>query len=60
MKKYRIVQNNVILHECLDKEEAIETLNILSNIEPDLVIEEYDLLEELVLVVIQTYINPYK
>jgi len=43
MKKYRIVQNNVILHECLDKEEAIETLNILSNIEPDLVIEEYDL-----------------
>jgi len=43
MLKYRIVQDNVILHDGLNKDEAIETLNILSNIEPNLVIEEYDL-----------------
>ena len=43
MLKYRIVQDNVILHDGLNKDEAIETLNILSTVEPDLVIEEYDL-----------------
>ena len=43
MLKYRIVQNNVILHDGLNKDEAIETLNILSTVEPELVIEEYDL-----------------
>ena len=43
MLKYRIVQNNVILHDGLNKDEAIETLNILSTVEPDSVIEEYDL-----------------
>ena len=29
MKKYRIVQNSVILHDGLTQEEAQETLNIL-------------------------------
>ena len=29
IKKYRIVQNNVILHDGLDEDAAHETLNIL-------------------------------
>ena len=29
IKKYRIVQDNVILHDGLDKDEAQKTLNIL-------------------------------
>jgi hypothetical protein len=51
MTKYRIVQNNVlqgkiiktILHESLTKEQAEETLNILSQTQTGLKIEEYNL-----------------
>jgi len=51
MTKYRIIQNNVlqgkilkiILHESLNKDEAQETLNILSQTQTGLEIEEYNL-----------------
>jgi hypothetical protein len=51
MTKYRIFQNNVlqgkilktILHESLTKEQAEETLNILSQTQTGLEIEEYNL-----------------
>jgi hypothetical protein len=51
MTKYRIIQNNVlqgkilkiILHESLNKDEAQETLNILSQTQAGLEIEEYNL-----------------
>ncbi len=51
MTKYRIFQNNVlqgkilktILHESLTKEQAEETLNILSQTQTELEIEEYNL-----------------
>ena len=43
MKKYRIVQNNVILHDGLTQEEAQETLNILySGMTEHYTIEEYN------------------
>ena len=51
MIKYRIVQNNIlqgkilktILHESLNKDEAQETLNMLSQTQTGLEIEEYNL-----------------
>ena len=43
MLKYRIVQDNVILHDGLTQEEAQETLNILSQTQTGLEIEEYNL-----------------
>jgi len=43
MLKYRIVQNNVILHDGLTQEEAQETLNILySGMTEHYTIEEYN------------------
>ena len=43
MLKYRIVQDNVILHDGLTQEEAQETLNILySGITEHYTIEEYN------------------
>ena len=43
MKKYRIVQNSVILHDGLTEEEAQETLNILySGMTEHYTIEEYN------------------
>jgi hypothetical protein len=43
MKKYRIVQNSVILHDGLTQEEAQETLNILySGMTEHYTIEEYN------------------
>ena len=44
IKKYRIVQNNVILHDGLDKDEAQETLNILySGMTEHYTVEEYEI-----------------
>jgi hypothetical protein len=44
MKKYRIVQNSVILHDGLTEEEAQETLNILySGMTEHYTVEEYNL-----------------
>mgnify|MGYP003130138725 CR=1 FL=1 len=44
IKKYRIVQNNVILHDGLTQEEAQETLNILySGMSSAITIEEYEI-----------------
>jgi hypothetical protein len=43
MKKYRIVQNSVILHDGLTQEEAQETLNILySGMTEHYTVEEYN------------------
>ena len=43
MLKYRIVQNNVILHDGLTQEEAQETLNILySGMREHYTVEEYN------------------
>ena len=43
MKKYRIVQNSVILHDGLTQEEAHETLNILySGMTEHYTVEEYN------------------
>ena len=43
IKKYRIVQNNVILHDGLTQEEAQETLNILySGMTEHYTVEEYN------------------
>jgi hypothetical protein len=43
MLKYRIVQNNVILHDGLTQEEAQETLNILySGMTEHYTVEEYN------------------
>jgi hypothetical protein len=43
MLKYRIVQNNVILHGGLTQEEAQETLNILySGMTEHYTVEEYN------------------
>ena len=44
MLKYRIVQDNVILHDGLTEEEAQETLNILySGMTEHYTVEEYNL-----------------
>ena len=45
MSKYRIVKR-VILHEALTKEQAEESLNILSEQEQGLEIEEYEYIEK--------------
>ena len=44
IKKYRIVQGNVILHDGLDEDEAHETLNILyAGMSSAITIEEYEI-----------------
>ena len=44
IKKYRIVQGNVILHDGLDEDEAQETLNILyAGMSSAITIEEYEI-----------------
>jgi hypothetical protein len=44
IKKYRIVQDNVILHDGLDEDEAKETLNILyAGMSSAITIEEYEI-----------------
>ena len=42
MLKYRIVQDNVILHDGLTEEEAQETLTILYSGNADYTVEEYN------------------
>ena len=42
MLKYRIVKDEVVLHDGLTKEEALETLTILYSGNADYTVEEYN------------------